>query len=71
MEVCEVQNEPCVPCINMANVFDIDADDDDNPQLVSEYVNDIYAYLRELEVRLNWLFTNTLWRLKLKEIGMN
>lgn len=53
MEVCEVQNEPCVPCINMANVFDIDADDDDNPQLVSEYVNDIYAYLRELEVRLN------------------
>lgn len=53
MEVCEVQNEPCVPCINMANVFDIDADDDDNPQLVSEYVNDIYAYLRELEKSYN------------------
>lgn len=50
MEVCEVQNEPC---INMANVFDIDADDEDNPQLVSEYVNDIYAYLRELEKSYN------------------
>ena len=50
MEVCELQNGPCV---DMANVFDIDAEDEDNPQLVSEYVNDIYAYLRELEVRLN------------------
>lgn len=73
MEVCEVQNEPCVPCINMANVFDIDADDEDNPQLVSEYVNDIYAYLRELEVRLR-LFTQTLWQLEPifpKEIGIH
>jgi len=33
------------------NVTDIDKDDHDNPQLVSEYVNDIYAYLRQLEVR--------------------
>lgn len=33
------------------NVNDIDKDDHDNPQLVSEYVNDIYAYLRQLEVR--------------------
>lgn len=32
------------------NVADIDKDDRDNPQLVSDYVNDIYNYLRELEV---------------------
>jgi cyclin B len=32
------------------SVQDIDADDGDNPQLVSEYVNDIYAYMRELEL---------------------
>lgn len=33
------------------NVNDIDKDDHDNVQLVSEYVNDIYAYLRQLETR--------------------
>lgn len=32
------------------DIEDIDAQDSDNPQLVSEYVNDIYKYLRELEV---------------------
>lgn len=31
-------------------VEDIDANDKDNPQLVSEYVNEIYQYMRELEV---------------------
>lgn len=34
------------------DIEDIDAQDSDNPQLVSEYVNDIYKYLRELEVIL-------------------
>ena len=34
------------------NVQDIDQDDGDNPQLVAEYVNDIYDYMRQLEVRL-------------------
>ncbi|XP_065836913.1 G2/mitotic-specific cyclin-B-like [Oscarella lobularis] len=29
----------------------IDEDDADNPQLCSEYVNDIYKYMRELEVK--------------------
>lgn len=33
----------------LQNVQDIDKDDRDNPQLVSEYVNDIYEYMRELE----------------------
>jgi hypothetical protein len=33
------------------NINDIDRDDRDNPQLVSEYVNDIYQYLRQLETR--------------------
>jgi cyclin B len=31
------------------NVEDIDKDDGDNPQLVAEYVNDIYDYMRDLE----------------------
>jgi hypothetical protein len=30
---------------------DIDKDDKGDPFLLPEYVNDIYAYLRELEVR--------------------
>ena len=30
---------------------DIDAQDSDNPQLVSVYVKDVYAYLRHLEVQ--------------------
>lgn len=33
------------------NVADIDSEDHDNPQLVSEYVNDIYQYMRQLEDR--------------------
>ena len=33
------------------NNNDIDKDDKDNPQLVSEYVIDIYDYMRELEER--------------------
>ncbi|NWY28413.1 CCNB2 protein, partial [Pheucticus melanocephalus] len=32
------------------NVEDIDAEDSENPQLCSDYVKDIYLYLRELEV---------------------
>lgn len=34
----------------LLTVTDIDAEDKDNPQLVSEYVNEIYAYMRALEV---------------------
>ena len=32
------------------NVDNIDKDDVENPQLVMEYVNEIYGYLRQLEV---------------------
>ena len=32
--------------------LDIDKDDKDNPQLVSEYVNEIYDYMRALERKL-------------------
>ncbi|XP_025076789.1 G2/mitotic-specific cyclin-B-like isoform X2 [Pomacea canaliculata] len=43
----------------LMSVEDIDANDFDNPQLVSEYVNDIYDYMRSLErkfaVRPNYL----------------
>lgn len=35
--------------VQLCNVNDIDKDDADNPQLVSEYVGDIYQYMRELE----------------------
>lgn len=35
------------------NVQDIDASDKENPQLVSEYVNDIYEYMRVLEASTN------------------
>ncbi|XP_034477511.1 G2/mitotic-specific cyclin-B [Drosophila innubila] len=35
----------------LANVEDIDADDKENLILVSEYVNDIYQYLYELEIQ--------------------
>nr|XP_015798950.2 G2/mitotic-specific cyclin-B1 [Nothobranchius furzeri] len=34
-------------------VRDVDADDYDNPMLCSEYVKDIYKYLRQLEVEQN------------------
>lgn len=36
----------------LSRVEDIDVNDKDNPQLVSEYVNEIYDYMRELEVQL-------------------
>lgn len=35
----------------LLNVQNIDANDKDNPQLVSEYVNDIYDYMRILETK--------------------
>lgn len=34
-------------------VEDIDKDDDDNPQLCSEYVKDIYLYMRSLEKQMS------------------
>jgi cyclin B len=47
------------PSGTLSNVVDIDADDWDAPFLLSEYVNDIYIYLRHLEnqqtVRDNYL----------------
>jgi len=38
---------------NIGGVQDIDAEDAGNPQLVSEYVADIYQYMRELETEQN------------------
>ncbi|XP_028661335.1 G2/mitotic-specific cyclin-B1 [Erpetoichthys calabaricus] len=34
----------------LLNIRDVDADDADNPMLCSEYVKDIYSYLRQVEV---------------------
>ena len=33
-------------------IEDIDENDKENPQLCSEYVKEIYEYMRELEVRV-------------------
>ena len=37
---------------SLIGVEDIDRDDNGDPFLLPEYVNDIYSYLRDLEVRL-------------------
>ena len=37
---------------SLLGVEDLDRDDKGDPFLLPEYVNDIYAYLRDLEVRL-------------------
>lgn len=37
-------------------VRDVDAEDFDNPMLCSEYVKEIYTYLRQLEVTLFFFF---------------
>lgn len=42
------------------DIKDVDADDYDNPMLCSEYVKDIYKYLRQLEVGLLWSYSNAL-----------
>ncbi|XP_077329635.1 G2/mitotic-specific cyclin-B2 [Lithobates pipiens] len=44
-ELCQAFSEV------LNNVEDIDAEDGGNPQLCSEYVVDIYNYLRELEIK--------------------
>lgn len=44
-ELCQAFSEV------LNNVEDIDAEDGGNPQLCSEYVMDIYNYLRELEIK--------------------
>ena len=46
---CNSQGEEAFSKQLLANVPDIDKDDTDNPQLVSEYVNEIYEYMRDLE----------------------
>lgn len=38
-------------------IVDIDAEDHDNPQLCTEYVNEIYSYMRTLEVQWFWMLT--------------
>jgi hypothetical protein len=38
------------PQKQIVNWIDIDAEDYNDPAMVSEYVNDIYAYLFEVEV---------------------
>lgn len=40
----------------LCKIEDIDTEDGENPQLCSDYVKDIYQYLRQLEVRGLWCF---------------
>ena len=53
MPATEVPAEKTIQSFSkeLINVQDIDRNDTENPQLVSEYVNDIYDYMRELESR--------------------
>lgn len=45
-EVCQAFSEMLL----RSDVEDVDADDGEDPQLCSDYVKDIYWYLRKLEV---------------------
>ena len=48
----ELLSLPAAPAAPLpANVEDIDTEDTDNPQMVAEYVTEIYSYMRDLEVR--------------------
>lgn len=52
IEMADLESKPVVTAYslsNLENVDNIDKDDVENPQLVVEYVNEIYAYLRQLE----------------------
>ncbi|KAE8617606.1 hypothetical protein XENTR_v10009136 [Xenopus tropicalis] len=52
MDVSMKEEELCQAFSNaLTNVEDIDADDGGNPQLCSDYVMDIYNYLKQLEVQ--------------------
>merc|ERR1739848_892582 len=52
VEMADLEAAPVVKAYsvgNLKNVDNIDKDDVENPQLVVEYVNEIYEYLRQLE----------------------
>lgn len=49
MKDVEMEEVPAFSTLRTAEIEDIDADDRENPQLAVEYVNEIYAYMRELE----------------------
>jgi len=52
IEMADLESKPVVSAYslsNLENVDNIDKDDVENPQLVVDYVNEIYAYLRQLE----------------------
>ena len=58
MEVMDISAQ-AMEVVEMADdsVEDIDAEDAGNPQLVVEYVNDIYSYLRYVII-INILFSS-------------
>lgn len=48
-EDVEMEDMEVVAAFSTGNIDNIDKDDVENPQLVVEYVNEIYAYMRQLE----------------------
>nr|KAG5695271.1 hypothetical protein BaRGS_028206 [Batillaria attramentaria] len=50
LEAMDISDDKGAYSHGLMPVEDIDANDRDNPQLVSEYVNEIYDYMRHLEV---------------------
>lgn len=52
-----MKEEELCQAFSEALIEDIDEGDSDQPQLCSEYVKDIYAYLRHLEVKV-FLFSS-------------
>ncbi|KAK4315759.1 hypothetical protein Pmani_013036 [Petrolisthes manimaculis] len=50
-EMAEVEELAVAFSVQHLDVDNVDAGDESNPQLVSEYVNDIYMHLRHLEVQ--------------------
>lgn len=49
-EMAEVEELAVAFSVQHLNVENVDEGDEDNPQLVTQYVNDIYRHLRHLEV---------------------
>ncbi|KAE8636172.1 hypothetical protein XENTR_v10002868 [Xenopus tropicalis] len=52
--VCVIEEIPPAFSSALIPIKDVDAEDSDNPMLCSDYVKDIYCYLRNMEVHLRF-----------------
>ena len=53
----------------LLDIKDVDADDYNNPMLCSEYVKEIYKYLRQLEVDFVYLYIGAWLALKVERLS--